>query len=80
MYLSIKLSDSIDPTTIIDLNLRHVINSTKAQFECWQAFSLSWLGLVTGIKNENFSEIYFCIPELDPSNITECAVWDSVRI
>lgn len=55
-YLGIKLTDTMDPTSLIDLNLKPIISSTKAQLGRWQKQSLSWMGWVAAA-----SEISFCL-------------------
>lgn len=43
-YLRIKIPDIMDTITLIDLNLRPIINSMRGQLEGWQKLHLSWLG------------------------------------
>lgn len=49
-YLGIRLSASMDPTSLIDLNLKPIINSSMGQFENYQKLCLSWLGRVAALK------------------------------
>lgn len=41
-YLGIRLTDTMDPVSLLDLNLTPVVRSTKVQLACWHKLSLGW--------------------------------------
>lgn len=63
-YLEVILIDSLDLATLIDLNLRPIINVVRMQLGQWQKLQLSWFGRVVVLKMKILSRFVFIFRNL----------------
>lgn len=69
-YLGIKLSDSVDPITLIELNLKPIMNLVKTQLNRWQKLNLSWYGQVAALKMKVLPR-FLSLLEFNPPDSTK---------